>query len=176
VISCLAQAHLQLSVLITSTSITLTLHSHPQLPITSLVYIVNGSAYKDRKSATPDSNAKRPKTRFCGSNPFPSLPVAHASSAHILWCSRRFLHRDRGRHLCSASMKLMENPKWKDFLGRQQATIQRAQARSMSAPPGRGLILDAEREAEFLQRQKEVSNLGGFLVVVVHPVCPSAPE
>lgn len=79
-ISRLAQAHLQLSVLITSTSITLTLLSHPQLPITSLVYIVNGSAYKDRKSATPDSNAKRPKTRFCGTNPFPSLPVAHASS------------------------------------------------------------------------------------------------
>jgi len=73
-------------------------------------------------------------------------------------------------------MKLMENPKWKDFLGRQQATIQRAQARSMSAPPERGLILDADREAEFLQRQKEVSHIGGLLVMVVHPVCPSAPE
>ena len=45
-----------------------------------MVYIVNGSAYKDRKSATLDSNAKRPKTRFCGTKPFPSLPVAHASS------------------------------------------------------------------------------------------------
>ena len=74
-------------------------------------------------------------------------------------------------------MKLMENPKWKDFLGRQQATIQRAQARSMSAPPERGLILDADREAEFLQRQKEVSHIGGLLLVMlVHPVCPSAPE
>jgi hypothetical protein len=68
---CLAQAHLQSSILLTSTSVTLTLHSHPQLPITSLVYIVNGSAYKDRKSAKPDSNAKRPKTRFAAPNPPP---------------------------------------------------------------------------------------------------------
>jgi hypothetical protein len=70
----------------------------------------------------------------------------------------------------------MENPKWKDFLGRQQATIQRAQARSMSAPPERGLVIDAEREAGFLQRQKEVSNLEGLLVLVVYPIRTSTPK
>mmetsp|Transcript_29568 Transcript_29568/g.74382 ORF Transcript_29568/g.74382 Transcript_29568/m.74382 type:complete len:298 (-) Transcript_29568:185-1078(-) len=51
----------------------------------------------------------------------------------------------------------LHSPSWHKFLGRQEATTQRAQIRCQSAPPERRSIkMDAEREAEFLQRQAEV--------------------
>mmetsp|Transcript_38586 Transcript_38586/g.89978 ORF Transcript_38586/g.89978 Transcript_38586/m.89978 type:complete len:298 (-) Transcript_38586:177-1070(-) len=51
----------------------------------------------------------------------------------------------------------LQSPSWHKFLGRQEATSQRAQVRCQSAPPERRTIkIDADREAEFLQRQAEV--------------------